>query len=288
MNAEVYNFRKPGRLPGDFEQRLSAWLRECCNLVPAKWARTVGTRVEASLRGLEIGRPAEAFAQLEETALAYQASLHDADMLSLVALPRSLALLLVTSALGDASAAPAADRELTVVDEALCEYALDDLFLAPLQESWSGTEALQVRLGPRELNLRRTRIFPPDENIVVATLALHGAFGEQHWQWLIPHEGMVDWLTRAAQGPTGSQEAAVRPRLESAVREVPVEVCVQLGNAKLPLHQLMRLRVGDLVLLDQRVNEPLAALIAHNQKFRGWPGRSGSRQAFQITSAREE
>ena len=66
-----------------------------------------------------------------------------------------------------------------------------------------------------------------------------------------------------------------------------LEISVQLGAARLPLHQLTRLRVGDLVILDQRVHEPLAAFVAGEQKFKGWPGRAGARQAFQIDSSVE-
>src|SRR5579884_2001370 len=284
MSAETYDFRKPGRLPGDFEHRLGAWLRDSCNLAPATWTRTAGFRAEVSLRGLEIGRPADALARMEETALGYQANLEPAAITTLIVLPRSLALLLVTSALGDGSTAPPADRELTMVDEALCEYAVQDLLLAPLQEAWAGAEPVRVRLRQREPNLRRTRILPLDENIVVATFLIQGPFGEQQWHWLVPHQGLLELIAQSVQGPAGSQEAAVRPRLESTVREVPVEVSVQLGHARLPLHQLTRLRVGDLIILNQRVTEPLVALVARAQKLRGWPGRAGSRQAFQITA----
>ena len=45
----------------------------------------------------------------------------------------------------------------------------------------------------------------------------------------------------------------------------------------------MNLRPGDVLILDQRVNEPLWGEVATAVKFRGWPGRVGRRQAVQIT-----
>jgi flagellar motor switch/type III secretory pathway protein FliN len=82
----------------------------------------------------------------------------------------------------------------------------------------------------------------------------------------------------------GAKEEVVRPRLETLVRDLPVEVSVTLGNVELPLAELSRLREGDVVILNQRTSEPLTALVAGARRFRVWPGRLGSQQAFRIES----
>lgn len=82
-----------------------------------------------------------------------------------------------------------------------------------------------------------------------------------------------------------SKEAAGRQHLEPLVCELPVEISVLLGTIDLPFSQLARLRPGDLVILNQSVSEPLTALVAGEKKFQVWPGRVGSRPAFQIKSS---
>ena len=72
--------------------------------------------------------------------------------------------------------------------------------------------------------------------------------------------------------------------METLVRDLPVEISVNLGTVELPLADLARLRAGDLVLLNQRVSEPLAAALAGIKRFRVWPGRVSSQQAIQIDS----
>ena len=146
MTLEHYDFSKPSRLPNDFEQRLGAWLREGCGVIPGKWARTTGVRLEMVVRGLEIGRPGQALARLEESTVGYQVAFEPAGLLTLATLPRSVALLLVSSALGDAGPGLGTDRELTVVEESLCEFAVQDLLLTALQETWPGTESMQLAL----------------------------------------------------------------------------------------------------------------------------------------------
>ncbi len=86
--------------------------------------------------------------------------------------------------------------------------------------------------------------------------------------------------------PTRSEQDTPR-KLEALVRELPIEVTVDLGMVELPIAQLARLTPGDLLILNQRVSEPLIARVDSRPKFRGWPGRVGSRQSLQIESLRE-
>jgi flagellar motor switch protein FliM len=72
------------------------------------------------------------------------------------------------------------------------------------------------------------------------------------------------------------------------MQEVPVDFSVILGTADLSLTQLARLAVGDMVILDQPVAEPLLASVGGDQKFRGWAGRVGNQQAYQIQSVTDK
>jgi flagellar motor switch protein FliM len=73
--------------------------------------------------------------------------------------------------------------------------------------------------------------------------------------------------------------------METLVRELPVEIVVLLGSVEVSLSLLAQLRPGDVVILNQRVSEPLLATVASEKKFRVWPGRVGSQQAVRIESS---
>lgn len=76
-------------------------------------------------------------------------------------------------------------------------------------------------------------------------------------------------------------------KLETLVRDLPVEAAVELGTVELSLAQLAALAPGDLLILNQRVCEPLTVRVDNRAKFRGWPGRVGPRQSLQIESLYE-
>ena len=219
MSTEPYNFRKPGRLAGDFEQRLASWLRDSCALASATWARHMAFRVEISLRELEIVRPGDAFSRLPDTAIAYQVGIEGEPLPTLLILPRPLALLLVAGMLGDPGTQMPADRELTVVEESLYEYSIQDLLVAVLQETWPGAASVQLKLRHKEPSPKRSRIFPPDEKVVTCSFAVAGPFGEQEWHWMLPHEGLLELFMRSGPGQGTSHEDVVRPRLEVLLRD---------------------------------------------------------------------
>jgi flagellar motor switch protein FliM len=78
-------------------------------------------------------------------------------------------------------------------------------------------------------------------------------------------------------------EAQGSASLEQTIHQIPMQVVVHLGKANVHVSDLMHLQPGDIVILDQRVSDPLSAEVGELTKFLGWPGRVGTRQAFQVT-----
>ena len=193
----------------------------------------------------------------------------------------------MTAALGGAVGEAATDRELTSVEEAVCEYLIQKLFAALLQEAWPGANPLQLTLGTREPAACWGRLFAQDENLIACEFVVTGPFGEQPWHWLLPFKGLPQQLGGSAGLGTPAPEAEPDHRLRALVDDLPVEVVALLGTAELTLSQLAGLQAGDVVLLKQRVSDPLSAVVAGRPRFRVWPGRSGSRQSFRIESLTE-
>jgi len=66
------------------------------------------------------------------------------------------------------------------------------------------------------------------------------------------------------------------------IRKMTAELRVTLGSTQLDSAEIDELRPGDLVLLDQRVREPVRLSVAGEEHFLVWPGKVGPRQAVQI------
>lgn len=63
---------------------------------------------------------------------------------------------------------------------------------------------------------------------------------------------------------------------------LPFEASVLLGAADLDIADYHTLRVGDIILLDQKACEPLTLNIGETSRFKVTPGLEGIRKAVKI------
>src|SRR5205823_2982501 len=151
---------------------------------------------------------------------------------------RPLALALVGAMLGDVGTALPEDRELTAVEQDLCEFFTGDVLAGTLRETWPAAESIPFELRRPEPHPRWTRIFPPDDNVVVCTFSVKGPFGESEWYWLASQKQLLGQLALSMPGGDKLKAADGQPesvRLRLLVEELPVEMTVVLGTVELSL-----------------------------------------------------
>jgi flagellar motor switch protein FliM len=71
-------------------------------------------------------------------------------------------------------------------------------------------------------------------------------------------------------------------RFKKRLHEVAVEVLVELGNTCVKGKDLLNLEIGDVIMLDHDVSEPLTVRVQGIPKFRATPGMFKGNQAAQI------
>jgi flagellar motor switch protein FliM len=283
MTPGPYDFRNPTPLPGDLSRRLDLWFGEAARRVPKSWPKVLNIGAELRPKGHELVAPDDCPAYIPEEAVCFRVALGPGGAASLLVMPRTLMLVLLGGALGEAIARLPVERVLTAVEEALCEYLVRALLLDVLRECWSGAGPLRIELQRREPDPRGARLFPPGEGVLVGTFSIVGAFGEIDWCWLLPRSGWLEGLSLEAIRALTETKAA-DTQMEALARLLPVELVVHLGSAEVTLTEVERLQPGDVIVLDQRVSAPLAALISGAEKFRVLPGASGTRHAVRIES----
>ena len=285
---QPYDFAKPGRLTAEAEQRAAAWLRAAAALAVKKAVKHLPAALEVTFLGLEVDRPADGLGILPDSAVGFAVSLNADQPGGLIALPRPLALALIGGMLGDAPAALPDDRDLTVVEQELAQFFVQDVLVGTLQETWPAAESIPFKMRRREPHPKWSRVFPPDDNTVVCTFAVKGPFGDSGWHVLLSQKHLLEQFALTSPGADKTKPAAPplpAPRkLRLLAEELPVDVTVVVGTAEVSLTELARLSAGDVIILNQRVSDPLPAYVSGEKKFRAWAGRVGSRQAVEIES----
>jgi flagellar motor switch protein FliM len=122
---------------------------------------------------------------------------------------------------------------------------------------------------------------PGGDPAIAAILDVATPFGDHPVHLLVHRVGRWDSLVRA-EGSPKPETPGVREQMESLVREMPVELEIVLGSADLTMHDVAALRAGDVIVLQQKVNQPLDGLVSGTRKFRVWPGAIGPKAAILI------
>ncbi len=205
--------------------------------------------------------------------LAFQNHQH----VTLVGFPTVLGIGLVQGILGEVPVETPAERLLTDIESSLLEVVVQ-ILLEALNEAAVSCGVPRCDLSGREQAPHLIRLFPGADELVMLTIRIGMPYGEQDFFWIWP-EPLAAQLFPADQGPSRME---VRDELQQVAKRIPMDLSVRLGEAQIDVSELARLSVGDVIVLDQRVSEPLQCFLSNQLFMEGWPGQRSSRRAIQV------
>jgi flagellar motor switch protein FliM len=223
---------------------------------------------------------------MQDSLAGYRITIGENRLPTLLLVPRSLLLVLTLGLLGETVERAPDDRELTDLERSLIEYFLQTQWLPAFKETWPSDVDAIWQSPQTEVNPACSRLFKPDELVLVFTCVVMVPFGEQKLSWLFHKKGLAQLV--GLRETTATPADPAHSNLEALVRGMPLDLVVVLGKVELGIAQLARLEVGDVLLLHQQVSEPLTAMVGDEPKFRGWAGRAGTSAAFRIESLIDE
>lgn len=282
MTVTAHDFTRPLQLAPTLRAKLTQWLGRAVTL-SMEQLNGMSVPVEMSIESCTTAFPFDSLSQWSEKSLAYQVSLDGIDSNALIAIPNPLIQEVVGRMLGEQPTTQAAERDLTPAESSVAQFVVETL-VKNLNEGWPGDSPLDLTVRDVEPNLRRTRQFRPTEAIIECRNQVKTALGTSYWSWFVSIDFLYFIFGLPPRSQRPSKVHSSRQLLESLIRSMQTELVIQLGSVQLSGPQLAALRVGDLVVLDQRVSEPLRATVRGEPKFLGWAGRIGDRQAFEVES----
>lgn len=151
---------------------------------------------------------------------------------------------------GSGVISPRRAREFTATEESLLGR-LAEALMAALAETWAEVIPVKPMLRARETNNGFVALAKADEAVAVSQFAIQPWGGQPATvEFIYPVAGLrsieTELVTRMPD-EAGAKGAAWKAKLESAVGEIRVEARTVLARPELPLSELMRLQVGDVI-----------------------------------------
>ena len=302
-DMQSYDFCRPGRLSVEQEHLLESWTAHFCELLPEALDEFLGVKLRLEYSGFDVQVANDAITRFPDPSLGFRCNSSGMNHSSLLVFPRPIALAIITKMFetGDAEdeqkdaketkegeeaeVKELEDRELTRVEVSLCEPVFNT-FARVLGQAWTSPGSVTFDLESIDERPTRTRMFEIQDRLLCISFKVTNNDGEDTCAWYFPLEEFSDLLASALQ-PRSESSEALRAMIEQRVSDVRLPFVVRLGEARVSFSHLARMAPGDVIVLDQRIHEPVSCSIAGRERFMGLPGCTGRTQVFQVTETVE-
>lgn len=155
-------------------------------------------------------------------------------------------------------------------------------------EAWKNVYDMRMTPGNIETNPMFVQVAAPGE--IVITVAIDVRVGEHVGviTLCLPHltlEPILDRLSAHNWFKTQAREirAADAAAIESVVGQAKVPVTAEMGRVDLTVSDILGLNIGDVVVLDTKLTDPVRVKVGNETKFLGRPGTIRGRVVVEIT-----
>lgn len=274
----VYDFRRPVRLCRRLRARFDAVHTGVARPLGDAIAERLATGCQATYSGAVEVPSDHLFATAFDPVFMLTEPGASAQVLVRIATP--LAQACIDRLLGGLGQGREVDREPTEI-----EAALLGLVIVKLREVVQKELAMEIPAGDVHFlgaaQRHAIQIVPG----AAADFTVRMAEAEGLLQLFYSFDGVVEkLLASAATDESGAAESTGPAKLEwQSVHPVPVAVRARLRPTSIQIRDLAGLRVGDVVHLDQPIDQEIDILIGRRLAFRGHAGRVDDALGVQIT-----
>ncbi len=171
--------------------------------------------------------------------------------------------------------------ELSIVKKVV-ELAIKDLEVA-----WESVEVIDCSFVRTEVNPQFVGIVPPTDVVIASTFDVELEKASGTITLVIPYsaiEPIKQKLSSGFQVEADQTDKRIWSKIISEqLKDVSVDIKVNLGESNVSIQDLMNMRVGDVVSLNQDASKEIDVLVEGVKKFKGFYGSSHGSVAMKIT-----
>ena len=209
---------------------------------------------------------------------------------ALMVVDSRLVFALVENVFGGAGSQPKVEgRDFTRIEQAVVDKVVK-IALDNMEESWRPVHDVKLELVRSEITPQFAAIVPPSDVVIVITFEVELDTALGSLTVCLPYatiEPIRSKLHASFQTERLEVDHAWVSRLKERLMETPVDVKVHFGNATITPNQLLRMQVGDVIVLDTDAEALLDCTVAGVAKYAVLPGTAKAMKAFQVIKAYE-
>jgi flagellar motor switch protein FliM len=175
---------------------------------------------------------------------------------------------------------------LTEIETKIMSNLFEKAF-SNLRDAWESVAEIDPILAEFEVNPQFLQMVSPNDTVVVISLNTQVADSSGMINICIPYMVLepimprlsVHYWMQTQQKERIPQEITA---LEKRIKLAELPVIAELGTSMITIQEFLQLDVGDVIQLDQTIQQPLTVKVGDIPKYIGQPGKVNKRLAVQI------
>ena len=207
---------------------------------------------------------------------------------SLLVIESKLAYALVDSFFGGAERpyTKIEGKDFTPIELSIVRRVVD-LAIGELEAAWASVHKIDASFVRTEINPQFVGIVPPTDVVVASTFDVELENANGTVTIVIPYATIEPIKQKLSSGFQIESDQTDRKLWSSIIKKqlknTTTEILVELGNTEITLAELMELKIGDVIPLDQDATGELTVQIEQVPKFKAYYGVSHGNCAVQVT-----
>jgi len=284
-----YDFRHPEKLSKEQVRALQIIQQGVAGAMAQAFSARLRASVEARLSALERGIYDEYVTQIGNQAVVLVIDMSPLQGYAVAAFGLDVAFSFIDRLLGGKGRTHprSFERDLTDIEIALLRHIGKDISRA-LVEPWARIAELEPSVTELAVGPQVMHVVPPTEFVLTAWYEIRFAGQTGGISLCFPLTILEEVLPKLSGHSLFEGRPRRKPGEPSRIRDdqlmpVPVQVRAILGGARVPAGDLLNLEPGDVIVLRQRVDEPLRMYVGDCQRFAGFAGTRGRHMALQLS-----
>ena len=207
---------------------------------------------------------------------------------AMITMSQSIAFAIIDRLLGGQGESYEVDRDYTDIEMSLIEKVIRQMGYL-LKDAWSNVYELMPEFLRLESNSRQSQLVSPNETVVIIMLNVKIKEVEGNISFCMPYiilEPVLEhlntryWFTERKTPEESLLQS--RNNMMYNMKTIPIELNVILGTSRLSLKEIMDLRMGDVIQLDQTIEEKAIVKSDSETWFLGTLGKYKNHRAIRV------
>lgn len=276
-----YDFRRPDRFPREQKLRLQKISEEMAKTIGATLSRFLRVSLDVELIAIEEFSYEVFTNSFTDRICASALSLKPLNGFGCLTVDLGFCLSIVDRGLGGPGKMPQKIRPLTLIEESVIGVVLSNI-VDDMKLCWLKLMQPEWKIERMDMDIKSLQLAPPTELMISINFAVNGDLGNGTMILCLPITSLEMIMVKSkVEKLKREEEVAI---IQDVIHEIELTTSVVLGTTQLMFHELINLKIGDVVKLDNKITEDVRMDIEDKAKCCGKPGTIGRKMAVQVTS----